>query len=671
MPVSWNSMLFGKYKAVSFREDLRNKFIRFAILPILLLGAFGSVIVYNAEENTIIDNHNQLLVSIDNRIKNFYEEVVFLCGAIERKFYLNQGKPRNDVLEDVLLFNMNLHTVYRVDAQHGTVEEIDRNLQRRTRPIDPEIRGLIAPLKRDQRSYRTDAYYSPRFDRLLLSCVVRVSPNHYTIFNISLDRLLRFIRSLSEKDPQQSIILVNRKGEYICNTIEPETVKKKLNFFKTGAYEVAVKNVRPFALTEFPAHYQKGDSFVDGIFDEDHFLTYKPQKKTGWLIVIRDYYENLDPFLNKMLAIVVLFVLGTVILMFIAVRITTDKIMTPVENLIDQIKRFAKGDTQNLLTIDPEHTYPIFVSLIESFNNMQQQIDERREELNNLNKNLENLVRQKTRSLEKLNKNLEKIIEEKVAENLAIQRRLTLNEKLASMGEMIGNIAHQWRQPLTVISTLATGLKTQKMLGTLEEGDLEQACDQINANSQYLSRTIDDFRNFIRGDQGRSVFRVDEILESFFNIVESQTRSHRITVTTDIDTDVAVSGYKNDLIQVLLNLFNNARDAFVEQKIDARYFTIAAHRNGASVVMTLTDNAGGIAPEALDRIFEPYFTTKHPSQGTGLGLHMTYKLISAMGGEIAAENVTVTHEGITYTGARFTIILPVHEEAASAAEGTA
>ncbi len=661
----------GKHKPISFRRDLRNKFIRFAILPILLLGVFGSVIVYNAEENTIIDNHNHLLVSIDNRIKNFQDDVAFLCQAIEKKFRNDRGKAQSDLFEDVLLFNMNIYAVDRVDVRHGTVEEIDRNFHRKTRPIDPKIRRLIAPLTGDKKTYRTDAYYSPHADRVLLSCVVRLGADQYAIFHITLDRLLRFIRSLSEKDPRQSIVLVNRRGEYISNTLAPETVKQKKNFFQTGAYAIAVKQARPFELTEFPAHYQKGDSFVKGIFDEDHFITYTPQKKMGWLIVIRDYYDNLDPFLNKMLAIVTFFILGTMILMFIAVRITTDKIMTPVETLIDRIKRFAQGDTQSLLTIDPDNTYPIFVSLIESFNNMQLQIHARREELSDLNKNLENLVRKKTRSLEELNKNLEKIIEEKVAENLAIQRRLALKEKLASMGEMIGNIAHQWRQPLSVISTLATGLKTQKMLGTLEEGDLERACDQINANSQYLSRTIDDFRNFIRGDQGRSVFRIDVILESFFNIVESQTRSHGITITTDVDTDVTVRGYKNDLIQGLINLFNNAKDAFVERAIDARYVSITAHRNGASVVMTFTDNAGGIAPDVLDRIFEPYFTTKHPSQGTGLGLHMTYKLISAMGGEIAAENVTVTYEGVTYTGARFTIVLPVYVDGETVTEGTA
>jgi len=657
----------GRRKPVTFREDLRNKFIRFAVIPILLLGIFGSIIVYNAEEKTIVDSHNQLLVSIDNRIKNFSDEVAFLCQAIEKKFQKDRGKATTDLLEDALLFNKNLYSVYRIDTARGIVEEIDRDLRIQTRSLDGEVRGLLAPLQAGRDTYRTDAYYSPRLGKVLLSCVMRTGKDQYDVFNITLERLQRFIHSLSAEDPQQSIILVNRKGEYVCNTLHPETVTKREVFFGTGAYDIAVKNVRPFELTEFPAHYQKGDSVFKGMLDEDHFITYTPQKETGWLIVIRDYYEDLDPFLNKMLAVAMLFIALTMILMFIAVRITTDKIMNPVEDLIERINHFVKGDTRkDLLKITPEYTYPIFVSLIDSFNKMQQQIIDRESALKELNKNLEGMVQEKTRSLEDLNRNLERIIEEKVEENLEIQRRLTLNEKLASMGEMIGNIAHQWRQPLSVISTLATGLKTRKTLGKLAEGDLEYACDQINGNAQYLSRTIDDFRNFIRGDKERSRFRLDQILGSFFNLIESQIHSYHIRIVSEVDADIMVNGYPNDLIQVWINIFNNAKDAFEQNAIEPRYFIIDAFYQDSSVVMTLTDNAGGIAQEVLDRIFEPYFTTKHPSQGTGLGLHMTYKLVTAMGGEILADNVKFMHEGVVYSGARFTIVLPADDQGTQA-----
>jgi len=651
-----------KKRTLSFREDLRNKFVRFAIIPILLLGIFGSVIVYNAEENIIIDNHTNLLISIDNRIKNFYEEVTFLCQALQHELKSNAGDLDRDLIEDALIYNKNLHSIFQVDMDKGTVQEVNRTLQTRTRPIDSEIRTLIAPVREGNTTrYRTDAYYASRIGRVVVSCVLRQAPGRYFIFNIAPSRLREFIRSLSQKDPRQSIVLVNRRGEYICNTLHPESVSNKENFFDTGAYEIAVQKAKPFELTEFPAHYQKGDSFVKGILDEDHFITYMPQEEMGWLILIRDYYDNLDPFLNKMLAIAVLFIFLSVFLMSIAIKITTDRIMNPVESLIDRINRFAKGDTENFLPVDPENTYPIFVSLLASFNNMQKQIHERREELQELNTNLGTIVSEKTKSLEDLNRNLEKIIEEKVAENLEIQRRLTLNEKLASMGEMIGNIAHQWRQPLSVIATLATGMKTQKELGVLSDDVFYHSCDQINDNAQYLSRTIDDFRDFIRGDKARSIFEINKIANRFRTLVESQISTYHITMMIELQNDLRISGYPNDLIQVWINIFNNAKDAFELNGITPRCFSIEAYQDSGSVEMVFTDNAGGIPDDVIDRVFEPYFTTKHPAQGTGLGLHMAYKLITAMGGEIRVENVSVTYDGVAYTGARFTITLPVYD----------
>ncbi len=652
-----------KNRSLSFRDDLRNKFIRFAIIPILMLGIFGSVIVYNAEENTLINNHKQLLTSIDNRIKNFYGEIQFLCSAIHKELNTTNTSGDSDLIEDALIYNKNIYSIYYINIRTDSVNVIDRTLHVRTKKVDPEIIELIEPLRGKQRdTYHTDAYYSHDNQKVLLSCVMRKNDHEYYVFNIAPERLRVFIKSLSRKDPGQSVILVNRKGEYICNTLHPETVMQRKNFFKTGAYFIAVQNAEPFELTEFPAHYEKGDSVFKGLLDEDHFITYAPQKEMGWLILIRDYYDNLDPFLNRMLAVAIVFVSLSIILMFLVIKITTDKIMNPVEHLIDRIHRFAKGDTKSFLTVDSEKTYPIFVSLIQSFNNMQKQIHERREELNELNKNLENIVAEKTRSLEELNRNLEKIIDKKVMENLEIQRRLTLNEKLASMGEMIGNIAHQWRQPLSVITMLATGMKTKKELGVLLDEELYHSCDQINENAQYLSRTIDDFRDFIRGDKTRSVFDIERILIRFRSLIESQVTSYRIIVETDVDKGLMISGYPNDLVQVWINIFNNAKDAFELNKVEKRYFMIEAHFVEGSIVTTLTDNAGGILEEVMDRIFEPYFTTKHPSQGTGLGLHMAYKLIAAMSGEISAENVTVVREEMSYIGARFTIRLPAYKE---------
>jgi len=143
-------------------------------------------------------------------------------------------------------------------------------------------------------------------------------------------------------------------------------VKKRVNFFKTGAYHIAVENSKPFVLKEFPENYEKGDSFLNGIFDKENFLTYTKQKETGWLIGIRDYSDNLDPFLNSMLIVAVILITVSIVLTLISVDITTNRIVSPLENVINQINEFTKGDKSISSDMDPDLIYPIFENLMES-----------------------------------------------------------------------------------------------------------------------------------------------------------------------------------------------------------------------------------------------------------------------------------------------------------------
>ena len=176
------------------------------------------------------------------------------------------------------------------------------------------------------------------------------------------------------------------------------------------------------------------------------------------------------------------------------------------------------------------------------------------------------------------------------------------------MGEMIGNIAHQWRQPLSVISTGATGMKMQKEYGALDDKTFNDTCDSINENVQYLSKTIDDFRNFIKGDVSFKVVNIHEILDDTLNLLRASLSNNYINLVLSIDDDLQINANKNELQQALINIINNAKDNSLELKI--------------------YDNGGGIPLEIIDRIFEPYFTTKHQSHGTGLGLAMSHKIIA-------------------------------------------
>lgn len=253
----------------------------------------------------------------------------------------------------------------------------------------------------------------------------------------------------------------------------------------------------------------------------------------------------------------------------------------------------------------------------------------------------------------------EDITEKRNIENeLKTKEKLLYEQtKLASMGEMIGNIAHQWRQPLSIISTGATGMLMQKKVNKLEDEFFYEVCETINSNAQYLSHTIDDFKNFIKGNTKKEIFILEDIIEVFINLVDGSIKNHNIDIVLNLQKDIKINGVSNQLIQCLINIFNNAKDAMLDYEKE-KYFFIKTYIKDKKVVIVLRDNGGGIPQKIISRIFEPYFTTKYKSQGTGLGLHMTYNLIvDGMNGNIEVKNVEYTYKNITYKGAEFIITL--------------
>jgi len=249
-------------------------------------------------------------------------------------------------------------------------------------------------------------------------------------------------------------------------------------------------------------------------------------------------------------------------------------------------------------------------------------------------------------------------IQDEVHKNKESQLQLLNQSKMVALGEMIENIAHQWRQPLSVISTGATGMKMQKEFDCLSDEVFNNTCMTINENAQYLSQTIEDFKNFIKGDSKKEIFSIEDNMNSFLSLVQGSIKSNNINVLIDLDKDIKIDGYKNELIQCYLNIFNNSKDAFKDNKITNKYFFIDVSYENERFVIKLKDNAGGIPDDILQKIFEPYFTTKHKSQGTGLGLHMSYNLITqGMNGTITVKVVNYMHNGENQIGTEFTIVL--------------
>lgn len=234
-----------------------------------------------------------------------------------------------------------------------------------------------------------------------------------------------------------------------------------------------------------------------------------------------------------------------------------------------------------------------------------------------------------------------KELQEKIKNIKEKQQILIQNSKMASMGEMIANIAHQWRQPLNSLSALHTVL----MMDFEDSANLTKESIDIfkEESSQYIhkmSSTIDDFRNFFSPTKEKEKFVVtDAIKESIKFVKDSYVDANVEIIDKTKKTNTQLFSYKNELIQVIMILLNNSRDAAVCNKITNPKVTVYCEEHDSQIKICVQDNAGGIPDDVMDRIFEPYFTTKFKSDGTGVGLYMSKMIIEdSIGGDLLLEN---------------------------------
>ncbi|MFK2823259.1 sensor histidine kinase [Arcobacter sp. YIC-80] len=275
-------------------------------------------------------------------------------------------------------------------------------------------------------------------------------------------------------------------------------------------------------------------------------------------------------------------------------------------------------------------------------------------------KKLYNRLSENQDKLHTLNSSLKKTVEEEVSKNYEKNKILFQQSKMAAMGEMIGNIAHQWRQPLSVITTAATGIKMKKEVGILSDEEYKQSLDMIVNSANYLSTTIDDFRNFFSPHKDKNSVKAKDFIQKVFNLISSNYQSKDIEIITNIE-DIEIFIYENELLQVMINLLNNARDEFEKIKdFDSKFIFIDLFMEENMIIISIKDSAGGIDNNIIDRIFEPYFTTKHQSQGTGIGLFMCEEIICKhMHGKIEVLNDEYTYKNMQLKGAKFKLSIPM------------
>jgi PAS domain S-box-containing protein len=280
-------------------------------------------------------------------------------------------------------------------------------------------------------------------------------------------------------------------------------------------------------------------------------------------------------------------------------------------------------------------------------------LETKRIELVESQKALMNIVQdlnQKTAELEKTYHELEEETAQRLLalEELREKERMLLQQsRLAALGEMISNIAHQWRQPLNELGLIVQELPMMYEKGNFDRDYLKASVAKFMKLLRHTSRTIDDFRDFFKPDQEKVPFKVQEVVEKTLSLVEESFRQLQITITVKAAGEPFITGHPNEFSQVILNILFNARDAFLARKDDRpRTIDIEISSQGGRGVVTVADNAGGIPEEILEKIFDPYFTTRGPEQGTGIGLYMSKIIIEKnMPGRLSARN---TSEGAEF-----------------------
>jgi len=258
-----------------------------------------------------------------------------------------------------------------------------------------------------------------------------------------------------------------------------------------------------------------------------------------------------------------------------------------------------------------------------------------------------NIAKVSSLELQELNQKLEERIKEEVAKNRKKDSILIHNSKLAQMGEMMSLIAHQWRQPLSAISATSTGLHVKIELDKYDKEFFLSSLDKIESYVKHLSATVDDFTNFFKPSKKSETTTVGYMIERALFIMSASLRKNSVDVMVEDTTFSEIKTYPNEVIQVLINLIKNAENVLLKRQVEKPIISINAYEKENYIYVEVSDNAGGIDEKIIDKIFEPYFTTKNAKDSTGLGLYMSKFIIEeSCGGKLSVHN---SKEGAVFT----------------------
>ncbi|WP_457626484.1 ATP-binding protein [Persephonella sp.] len=592
--LSFNPSVLGFFRALTNRyhyDEINNKTLNQYRNELLTL--FYLLLKQNEEffQIRLLDlNGNELIKVIKNNKKIIIVPQSRLQNKAHREYFIEGIKLKKD---SIYLSNIDLN------KEHGGIEF----------PIKPTIRAAK---------------------------IIQINNKKagVVIINVDVSKLFKFTKL--KRNRNEYIYISNKDGYYIFNGKDPS---KEFGF--EFGYDYRIYHDFPQIKKLFKSKKLREISFFDS--DTNNIFIAKKMYITPdrYLVLLGEistafFQKKADIYVKNLVSYIVIITVIITLITILAVK----KLTLPIIKLTKIAKEIAKTEGKKPVNITVRSNDEIG-ELAKAFKTMLLSLIKSQKKLEKFAEELEKEVEEKTKELRKLNENLQKEVQRQVEEIREKDQALVHQAKLAAMGEMIGAIAHQWRQPINYLALNIQLLQQFLEEENYDEKEIKETLNKMLETIKFMSNTIDDFRTFFRKDKEATVFDVKEAVEKTLELLKPQLEHRNIKIDTKLEP-VKVKGFKNEFRQVILNLIANSRDAITqrmkEENIQGKLYIEVKKENNYAVVI-IRDNGGGIPEEIADRIFEPYFTTKEEGHGTGMGLYMSKQIIERMGGEIYFKNV--------------------------------
>ncbi|MEA3314372.1 MAG: ATP-binding protein [Campylobacterota bacterium] len=625
-------------------NSLKNKVILYFILvvfiPLVISTAFILFEFYYSKLNYVLDKHKIVLAQTNKKTDEIIDNVENIAQYVKKHYsssdisFLEQIIELEPIVSSILILN-NEGTL--LDFRSSSKLNIFKG-------YDYSNFELYKYVIKNEQPYWSNTYIRGNDYRITISYSIRLSKNHIAIFEIDLKQINILMEEFKNKDNSHMVRMIDNKFNFIVNPDFYNYVSQRKSILNSSMYNKYIKN---------NLYMNKQINFIGHHKKFDNIGVYNNHNRLKWIVIVRESKTDIfESFYNILYIILFSILLITIISIFIAIKLSSS-IINPLKRFTTKIEKIAKCSYLDKKCIE-NNQYGEIQKLQNSFMLMQKEIENRENKLLIFNNRLEKEVEIKTQELVDINNSLELRVSKEVEKNLQNEKQIMESVKMAQMGEMIGNIAHQWRQPLSVISTSASGIKVKYEFGLLEDKDLPESMDSIVKSTKFLSKTIDTFRDYLKEKKEIKNILVQDRIKATINIVKASLKSYDIDIKENLDSieDVYITMSTGELDQVIINIINNAKDVLVERDIEDRKIKLEISKNENYFIISIEDNGGGVPNDIKDKIFEPYFTTKHQSQGTGLGLNMSYKIITkSLKGKLYVINSDI--------GAKFFIEIPL------------